>query len=212
MSAPNITILWNSSSNDTPNTGGASGDANWKVLDTVNDKIAFLGSATVDQDANTSKDVFIIPETGNQEVPKQFVNDYSEAKWDRVWLAGSDADQGGGGNNRYAYGVYIDGTTASAPVLQAWDSTTHSTYNLAVLGSGTPSDSMLRAIKTTHGAPGASWSGTPIAGSGGSNSVALDSTAIIAAKMLYWNMRMLVPSSANPFTAEPVLSIYLTYA
>lgn len=212
MPAPTITILWNSSQNNTPNTGGASGDANWKVFDTVNDQIAFLGSGTNDQDPTSGKDVFTIPESGNQETPRQFVKDYSESKWDRIWLGGSDADQGGGGNYRFAYGAYVDGTTASAPVLQAWDSTTHETYNLSVLGGGTPANSMLKAVSTRAAAPGAKWAGTPLAGGGGSNTIALDTTAITAPEMLYWNMRLLVPSSANPFAANPVLSIYVTYS
>ena len=211
MGAPTVTILWNSSQSDVENTGGASGDANWKVLDTLNDNIAFTGTNMADEASNaTAKDVFAIPESGNKEVPRQFVNDASEGKWDRVFLAGSDADTGGGGNYRYVYGAHIDGTSASAPVLQAWDSTSHSTYDLEVLGSGTPASSMLRAVGTKYGHPGAEWAGTPIAG--GSNVVALDSTALTDARMVYWNMRMLVPSTANPFAAEPVLVIYMTYA
>jgi len=212
MSAPNVTILWNSSSNNVANSGGAAGDGNWNVFDTVNDQIGFLGSGTDDQDPTTGKDVFVIPEAGNQEVPKQFINDYSETKWDRVWLAGSNADQGGGGDYRFAYGAYIDGTTASAPVLQAWDSTAHTTTNLAVLGGGTPADSMLRAVSTRAYPPGDEWAGTPLAGSGGSNTVALDTTAIIAPEMVYWNMRLLIPSDASPFASNPILSIYMTYA
>jgi len=212
MSAPNLTVLWNSSQNDTVNTGGASGDADWELFDPINDKIGFLGSGTNDQDSNSSKDVFIIPESGNQEVPKQFINDYSESKWDRVWLAGSDADQGGGGNYRYAFGAYIDGTTASTPILQAWDSTSHDSYNLEVLGAGVPANSMLRAVKTTDGAPGVGWAGTPLAGDGDSNSIALSTGAIIAPQMVYWNMRLLVPSSAGPFASNPVLAIYMTFA
>ena len=212
MSAPNITILWNSTNNDTPNTGDAEGDSNFKSLDTVNDQISFLGSGTADQDPTSSKDVFVIPESGSKEVPRQFIKDYSETKWDRVWLGGSDADSGGGGNYQFAYGAFIDGTSASAPVLQAWDSTAHDTINLSVLGSGTPANSMLRAVSTRYSAPGASWSGTPLAGDGGSNTVALDTTAITAPQMIYWNMRLLVPSDASPFAAAPILSIYLTYA
>jgi hypothetical protein len=212
MPAPNITILWNSSQNDTPNTGGASGDSNFKVLDQLNDRIAFLGEGTSDQDPNSSKSVFTVPESAAQEIPRQFVNDYDQGVWDRVWLSGSDADNGGGGNYRYPYGAYIDGTTASVPILQCWDSTAHSTYNLEVLGSGTPGNSMLRAVATTNGSPGASWAGTPLAGDGESNTVELDAGPIGSSKMVYWNMRLLVPVDSGPFTANPVLSIYVTYS
>lgn len=212
MSAPTITFLWNSSQNDLPNDGAASGNVNWKVFDALNDNLAFLGSGTNDQDPNSSKDIFVIPESGSKEIPRQFVNDYSESKWDRVWLAGSDADQGGGGNYRYAYGAYIDGTTSSVPVLQSWDSTAHSSFSSEILGSGTPANSMIRGIVTTNSAPGASWAGTPLAGEGGANTIELDTGPIVNSQMVYWNMRVLVPSTANPFSASPIMSIYITYA
>lgn len=211
MTAPYITVLWNSSSNDTANTGAGEGDSNFKVFDTINDKFSFLGSEAEDQDPNSTKSIFVIPESGSKEIPRQFVNDYSTGKWDRVFLGGSNADDGEGGNNRYVYGAYIDGTTASAPILQAWDSTDHSTYNLEVLGSGTPANSMLKAITTTNGSPGDSWAGTPIAGDSPSYSIALDTGAINSSKMVYWNMRVVVPSTANVFKTNPVLCIYLTY-
>ena len=212
MSAPTITFLWNSSQNDLPNDGGASGNVNWKVFDALNDNLAFLGEGTGDGDSNSSKDIFVIPESGNKEIPRQFVNDYSESKWDRVWLAGSDADQGGGGNYRYAYGAYIDGTTSSVPVLQSWDSTAHSSFNSEILGSGTPANSMIRGIVTTNSVPGASWAGTPLAGEGGANTLELDTGPVSESKMVYWNMRVLVPSTANPFTSSPIMAIYVTYA
>jgi len=212
MSAPQITFLWNSSQNNLPNDGGANGNSNWKPFDPLNDSLAFLGSGTNDQDSNATKDTFVIPESGNKEIPRQFVNDYNESKWDRVWLAGSDADEGEGGNYRYAYGAYIDGTTSSVPVLQSWDSTAHNSFSSEVLGSGTPANSMIRGVVTTNSAPGASWAGTPLAGDGGGNTLELDTGPVIDSKMVYWNMRLLVPSTANPFSVSPIMNIYVTYA
>ena len=212
MPAPDITFLYNHSQNNVPNTGGAEGDSNWKIFDPLNNKISFLGTGTKDGDSNSSKDIFIIPENGNKEIPRQFVDNYSESRWDRVWLAGSDADEGGGGNYRYAYGAYIDGTSGSLPVLQNWDSTAHNSFSSEVLGSGTPGNSMIRGVVTTNSAPGASWAGTPLAGEGGANTIELDTGPIVNSKMVYWNMRLLVPSTANPFSASPIMSIYITYA
>lgn len=212
MPVPDVTFLYNNSQNNLPNDGGASGNSNWNPVDPINDGIAFLGSSTNDGDSNSSKDTFVIPESGNKEIPRQFINDYSESKWKRVWLSGSDADQGGGGNYRYAYGAYIDGTSSSSPILCAYDSTSHNSFNSEVLGSGTPANSMIRGVVTTNSAPGASWAGTPLAGDGGGNTIALDTGPITDSKMVYWNMRLLVPSTANPFSAEPVLSLYFTYS
>lgn len=212
MARPNVTFLYNNSLNETENTGGAAGDSNFKPLNPVLDKIAFLGSGTNNDDPNTSKDIFVIPESGSKEPPRICINDYSESKWKRVYLGGSDADEGEGGNYRYAFGAYISGETASAPILQAWDSTTHNSYDLEVLGGGTPDNSMLRGISTTDSTSGIEWSGTPLAGSGGGNSLALSDAAIPSAQMIYWNMRLLVPYSANPFAVEPIICLYFTYS
>ena len=212
MSAPTVIFLYNNSQNDTPNTGGASGDDNWKVFQSVNDKLAFLGEDTSDQDPNTSKSVFSIPESGSQEPPRTFVNNYLESRWDRIFLAGSNANQGGGGNYQHVCGFYIDGTTSQAPQLECWDSTSHSTYNLEVLGSGTPANSLIRAISTTDALPGDEWAGTPLAGDGGANSITLTTGAIASSQMVYFNLRLLIPSTANPFAESPVLCLYLTYA
>ena len=174
MPAPNVTILYNNSRNDLVNSGAADGDDNWEPLDSVNDRISFLNSTVYDGDSNASRGLFKIPESGSVEVPKHCINRYAEGVWRRVYLAGSDLDDGSGGNYQYAYGAYIDGTSNSAPVLQAWDSTAVSTYTLEVLGNGTPANSMIKAIATTDGAPGVEWEGTPLAGDGGDNSIALE--------------------------------------
>jgi len=212
MTTPVITFLYNNSQNDVVNTGGAEGDSNWKIFNSVNDRLSFLGNETDDQDSNSSKSVFSIPESDSQEAPRQFVNNYAESKYSRIWLAGSNANQGGGGNYRYPLGFYIDGTTAQSPTLQVWDSTSHSSYNLEVLGSGLPGNSMIRAISTTNGLPGNEWAGTPLAGDGGSNSITLTTGAVASPQMVYFNLRLLVPSTATPFAEEPVLCLYLTYS
>jgi len=211
MPAPSVTILYNNSRNDLANSGGSDGDANWKPLDAINDRISFLNSTVYDGDSNASRALFKIPESGNVEIPKQCVSRYAEGIWKRVYLAGSDLEDGSGGNYQHVYGAYIDGTSNSAPVLQAWDSTAVSTFALEVLGNGTPANSMIKAIATTDGVPGEEWVGIPLAGDGGDNSIALDDGPVTSPKMIYWNMRMVVPSTASPFAANPILCIYLTY-
>jgi len=93
MTTPVITFLYNNSQNDVVNTGGAEGDSNWKIFNSVNDRLSFLGNETDDQDSNSSKSVFSIPESDSQEAPRQFVNNYAESKYSRIWLAGSNANQ-----------------------------------------------------------------------------------------------------------------------
>ena len=212
MAAPIVTFLYNNSQNNTPNTGGSSGDSNWKVFNPINDKLSFLGPGTNNDDPTTSKSVFTIPDSGNKEATQIFINQYIESKWKKVWLAGSNADSGGGGDYRYALGFYIDGTTTSSPVLQAWDSTSHSSISLQVLGGGTPANSMIRVVSGELSAPGDSWSGTPLAGDGFANTIALKSASLDSPYMAYFNVRLLVPSVATPFAEEPVLCLYLTYS
>jgi len=157
MGAPLVYFLYNHSQNNHPNTGNEVGDSNWKNLDPINDEIVFMSEEIEDGDPISSKIPFSIPETDSQEAPRTFVKNYAEGVWDRVWLAGSNANQGGGGNYKYALGAYIDGTSQSAIVLQAWDSTSRESYNLQVLGSGAPDNSMVRAICTTYSSPGDEW-------------------------------------------------------
>ena len=214
MGTPTITFLYNNSANNTPNTGEEAGDTNWAILNPINDKLAFLGADTDNDDLTTSKSVAIIPGVGSgpREAPKIFINKYIESKWKRIWLGGSNANEGGGGNYRYAMGFYIDGTTTSAPILQAWDSTAHVNAQLEVLGSGTPANSMIRAVSTTDTTAGDQWAGTPIAGDGFANTITLNSTALGAPQMVYFNVRLLIPETATPFAEGPCLCLYLTYS
>ena len=213
MPAPTITFLYNHSEDNLPNSGYASGDSRWTPMDPVNDEITFLSDEVEDGDSILSKSPFSIPDSGSQEAPRIFVRNYAEGTWDRVWLAGSNANQGGGGNYKYAFGAYIDGTSQSSIILQAWDSTARETsHNLQVLGSGTPANSMLRAVSTTSGSPGDEWAGTPLAGDGALNTVALTTGGVVNPQMVYFNVRLLIPSTATPFADEPVMCLFLTYS
>jgi hypothetical protein len=211
MGVPIVYFLYNHSQENLPNTGNESGDSRWKVLNPLTDKVAFLGDSAEDGDPITSKSLFSIPESGSQEVPRALIKNYASGVWDRVWLAGSNANLGGGGNYKYAFGAYIDGTSQSAILLQAWDSASKESYNLQVLGSGNPDDSMLRAVCTTYASPGNEWAGIPIAGDDPSNVVALTTGGIVTARMIYFNLRLLIPSTATPFADEPVLCLYITF-
>jgi hypothetical protein len=213
MAQPNVTLLWNSGTNDTPNTGGASGDGNFKVFDPVNDKISWQSEAQSDGAPNTVKRVWVIPESGTGEIDKTFVNDYSAGIFDQVPLAGSNRGKQNGGNTRYVFCVFFDGPTLTAPELQAWDDENHNSVNNVVLGAGTPGNSMIRAVATTNAPPGsADWLGTPLAGSGAENVIQLDTDALAGSKNLYFNVRVAVPSGTQGFTAAPVLSVYYTYS
>jgi hypothetical protein len=211
MAKPNVVFLYNNSTGDGANTGGASGGAggsssNWVVMDTVNDKLLFLDSQQLDGDSNSGATYpVIIPAAGSIEAPKTFVNDDSASVFDQVPLAGTtDGDQSGG-NTRYVFCVHFDGATAGIPYLEAWNDNTHAAANDDFLGGGTPANSTLKAIATTNAVPGsATWSGTPLSGT--DSRIALDTGALAGAKALYFNAKQ---SIASTFTPQSDTSIVL---
>jgi len=212
MAQPNVTWLFNNTSNDGANSGNASGGAggsssNWVVVDLTNDKFLFLDAQQTDGDPTSgAKYPVIIPDTSSIEAPKTFVLDYSNSIYDQVPLAGTTAGGQNGGNNRYVFAIYFDGATAGIPYLEAWDDNTHTTSVDDFLGDGIAANSTIRAISTTGAVPGsAAWSGTPLAGT--SSRIELDSAALDSAKNLYYNIKQVIPST---FTPQSNTSIVLT--
>jgi len=212
MAKPNVTWLWNNTTNDGANTGNASGGAGgnssfWVVMDLVNDRIMFLDSQQTDGDARTgTKYPVIIPGSSSIEAPKTFIDDYSAGVFDQVPLAGTTAGGQSGGDKRYVFAIYFDGATAGIPTLEAWNDNTHAASDNAFLGAGTPANSTLRAITTTNAAPGSgTWAGTPLAGT--SSRISLDTAALSGAKNLYFNIHQDIPST---FTPQTNTSIVLT--
>ena len=220
MTRPNTTFLYNNTSNDGVNSGNASGGAgggssNWVVIDRDNDTLRFLDDQQTDGDALTGA-VYpaVIPSSGSIEVPKTFIADASAGVFDQVPLAGTTAGGQSGGNTRYVFAIYFDGATATVPYLEAWDDSDHDSTDSDFLGGGTAADSTLRAIATTNAAPGsATWGGTPLAGSGASNRIALDSGALAGAKNVYFNIKQLIASTFSAQSdANIVLSLRFTYS
>jgi len=211
MSKPNVTFLFNDTTNDGANTGNASGGAggsssNWVVIDLTNDTLLFLDDQNSDGDALTDpRYPVIIPGAGSTEAPKTFIADNSESELTQVPLAGTTAGGQSGGNTRYVFAIYFDGATASIPYLEAWDDSDHDSTADDFLGGGTPANSTLKAIATTNGVPGsATWSGTPLAGT--SSRVALDTGALAGAQNCYFNLKQVIPST---FTAQSDTDVVL---
>jgi len=114
----------------------------------------------------------------------------------------------GSGNKRYVLAFVFSGATTSEPVLEAWDNTSMNSFNDVSLGSGTPSNSWLHGIQTTSGLPGASWTGSPLAGSSNGNFLWLNNQngALSGAGTLYCQLQMIIPSTQTAGGAEtPIL-------
>lgn len=218
MALPNRYWLYNNSANDGANSGNASGGAgasssNWVVIDLVNDALLFLDDQQTDGDPSSgTKYPVIKPESGSLEAPKTFVKDNSAAIYDQVPLAGTTAGGQSGGNKRYVFAIYFDGATAGKPYLEAWNTSAHAASDSAFLGAGTPANSTLRAIATTDAVPGsATWSGTPLAGTG--SRVELDDAALAGAANVYFNIKQVIPSTFTPqASSDLVLALRFLYS
>jgi hypothetical protein len=139
-------------------------------------------------------------------VAHYFLADLSDNLLKEIHLAGNQ-------DKRYVFCASFDGATASEPQLEAWDDVSLSTYLLGCLGSGQPSNSWYKAICTTSTNPGATWVGTPLAGSGVSNVILLNvgGGALTVAKDLYFNFHVKIPAGyATPGQYLPVMLITYT--
>jgi len=196
MPLPSVTILANKSTNDLACSNPA-GDTNWMPF-AAGDLITWRHSQQANNDAYSgTKYPVVKPSAGSLEAPRTFLVDVSENKYIQVPLAGTSAGVQNGGNTRYVFSAYVGGATAGIPYLECWNTNQHSLANTAFLGGGTPANSLIRCIATTNGAPGsATWSGTPMSGT--DSRIALDSAALTEAKYLYWNAKMVVPSTFTP--------------
>ena len=160
--------------------------------------------------------------TTDYEIPKLFLDDVSaNGGLGRLTLIGR-AGSVGVGSGRYVLCFRFDKDTATEPQLEAWDNSSHSSYNSLVLGSGLPASSWFSAITTTNMAPYSVWraggSGTKLAGSGlttGTGRLLLnDGNGCIAASggNLYCNLAVVVPANYPAAVSESgVLTVRYTY-
>jgi len=129
--------------------------------------------------------------------------------------------KGMGLNKRYVFCCSFDGATASEPQLEAWDDSSHSTTDNEVLGAGTPTNSMVKAVCTTSGLPGSSWTGTAIAGNGAGRYIELNNgngaLAALASgetsQELYFNAKIVIPAAhATPASETFVFTVRYTWS
>ena len=121
---------------------------------------------------------------------------------------------GMGGNYAYVFAFKFDNVTVTEPQLEAWDDATLTTTNNNVLGAGTPANSMVKAICTTGGLPGANWVGTAIAGNGATRVVPLNSGlgALNYGETLYANIKIVIPANySTPAIESFVLAVRFAF-
>lgn len=189
---------------------------NFVQLDLANDKLIWsAGSANVADGLDTPSSVELdeaatIIQAGDTEIDKLFLNDFSDvgAELKEIALAGST-------DTRYVMCLEFDDVTSSEPTLEAFDDNTHTTADGNVLGAGVPVNSMVKAVLTTAGLPGAAWAGTPIAGSVLPNVLELNGGggALAGAEDIYINLKVVIPGGFSvPFSENPVITIRYTFS
>jgi len=200
--------------------------ADYIAMDLINDYLIWTtGDATV-------KDLMLAAPTSGQLTSAATVIDPDVAKTVPLCLLYDHSHDVGGAyythkvigmseNKRYVFAASFDGATASEPQLEAWDTSAHTTTANKCLGDGTPANSMVKAVCTTSSLPGASWTGTAIAGSGAGRFIQLnDGNGALAAlasgitsQELYFNAKIVIPAAYASAVAETfVLSIRYTYS
>lgn len=217
MSEPGVFFFINNGSGDsTPHEAGSGANDDWiaVTVGSAGHTLVFTGDGVTDGDATGERDTVIIPAAGSLEVDKTFIDDGSIVN--QVPLAGTSQGQQNGGDNQYVFCIYFDGETASAPYLEMWDDSNHDSIANVCLGAGTPADSMVKGIVTTAGAPGsANWVGHPsqvnMAGSGNRLDLNAGASMGSAGGNCYFNLAILVPSTASPFSDTPRTSIRFTF-
>lgn len=207
--ATNLTIAVN---NDTQDLQYDATGVNWTDLDLVNDYIIFTAGS------NTVKDGEPLPTDTNLN-QAGVVLDGTEKIVDLYLLADFDVDElkeihnMGNQDKRYVLACSFDGATASEPVLELWDSSALITIDSVSLGAGNAENSWFRGITTTYSSPGTDWTGSKLAGATTGNFLWLNEQngALSASGVLYCNLKIIIPSTANLSGAEtPIIAVKYT--
>ena len=226
MSEPTLSFLYNTGSDTT--YGGSGGDFGaWKEMVTVTvsgspDTIVFTGggiNAALPTPTATygSREATLRPVYGTVIIPQTYVETQIGTLMRNVPGAGKNA-------NKYAFGVFIDGTITSDLYLEAWDDSSFSTTASPVLaGTASYPYSMINAIRynETHdsGDPhDSSWHGTTYSGTmrsanlkGYDNRVKLKGDDSTTNSAVYYNMYVELPYDATLFHGTPVLTFRYLY-
>ena len=210
MAAPTIVLLYNTTSNEGANTGGASGgvganNSNWEIFDFAADRLSFLDDAQLDGDALTAPRYYeTAPSSGSSVADKCFILKASTEVLVEVPLAGIDA--------QYAFCVHFTDATTSIPYLTVFDTSAGVSSISPFLGAGDSTQSSFRAVSTNTSSPGSdAWLGTPLAGE--ESILELSDVALTGAISMYFNLKqILYPAIGGKSSSVISFKIGATYA
>lgn len=189
------TLIIAVNNSNTDSSYGSSGIL-WSPISIGTDFLVFTNGSPQVADGQPIPSSFQLNSAGmvlngsTQVVPHYLLADIDSNLLREIFLMGS-------GNHRYVMAFVFSGATTSEPILEAWDNSSLNTANDVSLGNGTPSNSWLKGVTTTAGLPGASWAGSPLAGSSDGNFLFLNNSsgALTGAATLYCQLKMVIPST-----------------
>jgi len=204
-----LTIAINHSTTDSEY--GTTG-VDWVDLELANDYLIFSGGSNVVKDGEPVPSQSDLNQAGvvldgtEQVIDLYLLADNSASELKEVFMMGNQ-------DKRYVMAFDFDGETASEPILELWDNSSMNSINNISLGAGVPTSSWWKGVVTTDGLPGADWTGTRLAGSTNGHFLWLNNQAgaLLSAKTLYCNLKIVIPASALTAGAEtPVLVVKYT--
>lgn len=222
---PTLTFGFNNTGSDSAWTYAGSGDpevGGWKEIVPATDLIVFTGGGIDDADeanggtnalgqttvASGFRSATIRPSVASYPIP------YTYIEKDQMYYA----KFAGYNSNRYAMGVYVDGTATSDVYLEAWDDNTFSTTDLEILTGTTNSsdNSFINAIRTTDGSPpwAPGWNGSDTGAAylrGTEHRVGLNNTPTVTDSALYYNIYIRLETDCSTFHVFPVLAFRYLY-
>ena len=206
MAAPTVTFRINTGTEGTPT---------WTTI-TSGKALYWTGPDTT----ASVKDPVQAPETGNKVAEEMWVGDYP------TYASGVQCTTYDGtvNTNQNVLSIYFaTNPTSTAPKLTAWDTSAHSTIVKEALAgtSGSSNTSLIKAVETTAGAPGASWCTITTESAGGASTNALAgndhyvqcASAATADSAKIFNIVLWIPSDIGAGTTghDPVLTCQYTY-
>ena len=125
--------------------------------------IYFAGSGT----SSTTYNAVIKPASGSKVAEELWIGDSPYANGQKCTTYDGTVN-----TNQNVLRVYFANYgTATAPILTAYDNTSHNSTNVAILAGTTTSEnkSLIKAVETTNGAPSANWCSITTGTAGGAS-------------------------------------------
>ena len=204
----NLSIFVNCDSSDLPvNSSGI----DWVEIDESNDSLIITGGSTVVADGE-----IIAGQSALSQAGVRLTDPRTEIIIDKYLLADNSAgiykeiDLAGNIDARHVFAFSWDGDTSSEPQLSLHDDDDLDSIDNTSLGGGVASSSWWRGITTTDGLPGVDWVGSRLAGDADGHYLNLNNLngALTAPKVLYAQIKVIVPSTAQNSGAEvPIIAI-----